>query len=284
VLVGAPGNDIGGSNRGTVYIMYGPVSSGEVNAGDMADYITGESNADEVGAVLDMFDHNGDGIDDLIVGAPKSDEGGTGAGSVYIVHGPVSGALSLESADLQYTGESAADKFGTSVSSVGDLNDDGLDDLIAGAPGDDAEGPEAGAAYVIYGGAEVGGAMDDDDTYAVKMTGEDSDDQFGGNVVGNGDIDDDGNGDVMVSATFSGGEAKLGSVYIMYGPFDGSLSAADADVRFDGSTDDDKLGNSLSFAGDVDGDGNTAILIGASQKDTTGVDAGGAYLMLDIGL
>ena len=284
VLVGAPGNDIGGSNRGTIYVMYGPVSAGEVNAGDMSDYITGESNADEVGSVLDMFDHNGDGIDDLIVGAPKSDEGGTGAGSVYIVNGPVTGALSLESADLQYTGESAADKFGTSVSSVGDLNDDGLDDLIAGAPGDDAEGPEAGAAYVIYGGAEAGGAMDDDDIYAVKVTGEDSDDQFGGNVVGDGDIDDDGNGDIMVSATFSGGEAKLGSVYIMYGPFEGSLSAADADVRFEGSTDDDKLGNSLSFAGDVDGDGNTAVLIGAAQKDTTGVDAGGAYLMLDIGL
>jgi hypothetical protein len=196
----------------------------------------------------------------------------------------VTGAFSLDAADLQYTGESAADKLGTSVSSLGDLNDDGFDDFIAGAPGDDAEGPEAGAAYVVYGGATVGGGFDEDDAYAVKMTGESSQDEFGGNVVGDGDIDDDGVGDVMVSAPNSGGDAAIGSVYIMYGPFDGTVSAADADVRFDGSTDDDKLGNSLAFVGDVDGDGNTAVLIGAAQKDTTGVDAGAAYLMLDIGL
>ena len=88
----------------------------------------------------------------------------------------------------------------------------------------------------------------------------------------------------MVSAPNSGGDSALGSVYIMYGSFDGSVSASDADVRFDGSTEDDKLGNSLAFVGDVDGDGNTAVLIGAAQKDTTGVDAGAAYLMLDIGL
>ena len=284
VLVGAPGNDIGGSNRGTIYVMYGPVASGESSAADYSDYITGATNAEEVGGVLDMFDHNGDGIDDLIVGAPKSNVGGTSAGTVYIVNGPVTGAFSLDSADLQYTGESAADKLGTSVSSVGDLNDDGLDDFIAGAPGDDAEGPEAGAAYVVYGGADVGGSLDEDDTFAVKLTGEDSQDEFGGNVVGDGDIDDDGAGDIMVSAPNSGGDSAVGSVYIMYGPFDGSVSASDADVRFDGSTEDDKLGNSLAFAGDVDGDGNTAVLIGAAQKDTTGVDAGAAYLMLDIGL
>ncbi len=282
VLVGAPGNDVGGSNRGTIYVLWGPVVSGEFNAATYNDYITGQSNSDEVGDVLAMFDHNADGIDDLLVGAPDNSEGGTDAGSVYIVHGPITGAFSLEVADVQYTGESASDKFGVSVSSAGDVDDDGNDDFIAGAAFDDAAGPDAGAAYIVYGGAETGGPVDE--AFAVKLTGEASEDQFGAHAVADGDIDNDGNNDAMISAPFSGGTSDLGSVYVFYGALAGTVSASDADVRFDGSTLSDQLGNSLSFAGDVDGDGNSAILIGGAKKDTTGADAGGAYLMLDIGL
>ena len=63
------------------------------------------------------------------------------------------------------------------------------------------------------------------------------------------------------------------------------VSPEDADARFDGEDLSDQFGNALGFAGDVDGDGlNTAILIGASKKDTTGADAGGDYLMNNIGL
>jgi hypothetical protein len=282
VLIGAPGNDVGGSNRGTIYVLWGPVESGEVNAATFNDYITGQSNSDEVGDVLAMFDHNADGIDDLLVGAPDNSEGGTDAGSVYIVHGPITGAFGLDMADVQYTGESASDKFGVSVSSAGDIDDDGNDDFIAGAAFDDAAGPDAGAAYVVLGGAESGGAVDE--FFAVKLTGEASEDQFGAHAVANGDIDNDGNNDMMVSAPFAGGTSDTGSVYVFYGALSGTFSASEADVQFDGDTLSDQLGNSLAFVGDVDGDGNSAILIGGSKKDTSGADAGGAYLMLDIGL
>ena len=282
VLIGAPGADEGGPNHGTVYLLPGPIAAGAINAATVNSYITGEDPNDGIGAALGTIDHNADGVDDFIIGAPDNSEGGTDAGSVYVVFGPIDGVMSLAMADLQYTGESASDKLGTSVSSAGDIDGDGLDDIIAGATLDDGAATNAGAAYVVAGGGTMDGTIDE---YAfVKLTGEASEDQFGAHVVGNGDIDDDGMDDLMVSAPLAGGTYDTGTVYVFYGSLAGTISAAEAGARFDGSILGDQLGNSLAFAGDVDGDGNTAILIGASKKDTTDVDAGGVYLMNSIGL
>ena len=282
VLIGAPGADEGGPNNGTVYVLTGPIEAGTINAGAVNSMLTGEDNDDGIGGAIGMMDHNADGIDDFIVGSKDNSAGSPDAGSVYIVFGPVEGMLSLEMADLQYTGESASDKLGIAVSSAGDIDGDGIDDLIAGATLDDSAATNAGAAYIIAGGGTMDGPVDEH--AFVKLTGEASEDQFGGGVVGNGDIDDDGMDDVMVSAPLSGGTSDTGTVYVFYGTLAGTISAEEAGARFDGSILGDQLGNSLAFAGDFDGDGNTAILIGASKKDTSDVDAGGIYLMNDIGL
>jgi hypothetical protein len=283
LLIGASGNDRGGPNRGTVYVVWGPIASGDIAASGVTDYITGQENEDQIGnGGVKTLDQNGDGLDDVLITAKTNSEGGTDAGSVYVVHGPLSGALGLGMADLQYTGESSSDRFGSSISSAGDLDGDGNDDFIAGAAFDDATGLDAGAAYIIYGGSETGGPVDEH--ASVKFTGEASEDSFGAQVIGNGDINDDGENDVVVSAPYSGGTYDTGSVYVFYGPFSGSIAADEADVRLDGDTLGDHFGNALAFVGDVDGDGNSALLIGAAKKDTIGPDAGGAYLMLDIGL
>ncbi len=282
VLIGAPGNDLGGSNRGTVYVLYGPLVSGLMDAEDVSDALTGQDNSDEAGTVLSSLDFNADGVDDVLVGVADNSDGGTDAGSVYVVYGPVTGVAGLDTADLQFTGESAADRLGVSVSHAGDIDGDGFADFITGATYDDEAGLDAGAAYVVGGGATMGGPIDE---YAmVKIIGSGSEDQFGAAAVGGGDIDNDGNDDLMVSAPFSGGTADTGSVYVFYGMLAGTVSSADADASFYGDILDDQFGTSLAFVGDVDGDGNSAILIGASRKDTTGADAGGAYLMNDIGL
>ena len=279
VLIGAPGADEGGPNHGTVYVLPGPIAAGAINAATVNSYITGEDPNDGIGAALGTVDHNADGVDDFILGAPDNSAGGTDAGSVYVVYGPIEGVVSLAVADLRYTGESASDKLGTSVSSAGDIDGDGIDDIIAGATLDDGAATNAGAAYVVAGGGTMDGSIDE---YAfVKLTGEASEDQFGAHVVGNGDIDDDGMDDLMVSAPLAGGTYDTGTVYVFYGSLAGTISAAEAGARFDGSILGDQLGNSLAFAGDVDGDGNTAILI-ELKKDTTDVDAGGVYLMNSI--
>jgi hypothetical protein len=285
LLIGASGNDRGGANRGTIYAVWGPIEAGDIAAAGVTDYITGQDNEDQIGnGGVKTMDQNGDGLDDVLISASSNSEGGTDAGSVYVVHGPWSGAIGLDMADIQYTGESSSDRFGSSISSAGDLDGDGNDDFIAGSAFDDATGLDAGAAYIIYGGSDEGGPVDEH--ASVKLTGEASEDQFGAHVVGNGDInlEDPSSPDVVVSAPFSGGTYDTGSVYVFYGPFSGSIAASEADVRIDGDTLNDRFGSALAFVGDVDGDGNSALLIGAAKKDTTGPDAGGAYLLLGIGL
>jgi hypothetical protein len=219
----------------------------------------------------------------LVVGAPDSSEGGTNAGTVFVVHGPISGAYSLADADVQYTGESASDQFGFSLTTAGDTNDDGYHDWIAGAPFDDEGSPDSGAAYVVTGGIDlVGGSVDE---HAVlKLVGEAGGDQFGIGVAGGGDVNDDDMVDFIVTAPYTGGTVDYGSAFVFYGDLAGTVSDADADVRMDGDTLGDQVGQNVAIVGDVGGSGADAFIVGAPFKDTVGEDGGGAYLMLDIGL
>ena len=212
VLIGAPGADEGGPNHGTVYVLPGPIAAGAINAATVNSYITGEDPNDGIGAALGTVDHNADGVDDFIIGAPDNSAGGTDAGSVYVVYGPIEGVVSLAVADLRYTGESASDKLGTSVSSAGDIDGDGIDDIIAGATLDDGAATNAGAAYVVAGGGTMDGSIDE---YAfVKLTGEASRTSSVRTWSEMGDIDDDGMDDLMVSAPLAGGTYDTGTVYV----------------------------------------------------------------------
>jgi hypothetical protein len=283
VLIGAPGNDVGGANTGTIWIVEGPPNPGEISVDTLTNYVMGQAASDGIGDSFDVLDVNGDGQDDLVVGAPDSSEGGTNAGTVFVVHGPISGAYSLADADVQYTGESASDQFGFSLTTAGDTNDDGYHDWIAGAPFDDEGSPDSGAAYVVTGGIDlVGGSVDE---HAVlKLVGEAGGDQFGIGVAGGGDVNDDDMVDFIVTAPYTGGTVDYGSAFVFYGDLAGTVSDADADVRMDGDTLGDQVGQNVAIVGDVGGSGADAFIVGAPFKDTVGEDGGGAYLMLDIGL
>ena len=123
---------------------------------NIADVILiGESVGDYFGfSVSTAGDVNGDGFSDVIVGAYTNDAGGTDAGRAYIFFG---GASMDNTADVTLTGASDEDKFGTSVSTAGDVNGDGYFDVIVGANYNDAGGSDAGSAYIYLGGA----GMDD---------------------------------------------------------------------------------------------------------------------------
>jgi len=305
-IVGAYGNDAGGSGAGRAYVYSG-------QTGGLLWTFTGEAAGDEFGkSVSGAGDLDNDGYDDVIVGAYHNDAGGTHAGRAYVYSGQTGGLL------WTFTGEAADDWPGTSVSGAGDGNDDGHADLIVGASGNDAGGSRAGRAYVYSG--QTGALI-------WTFTGEAADDFLGTSVSGAGDVNDDGYDDVVVGASgndaggSSGGRAYVysgqtggllwtftgGTLYSLGASVSGAgdvnddgyadlivgaYGAASSDGRayvysgqtggvlwtFQGETENENLGWSVSGAGDVDGDGYDDLIAGAWQSDAEGDGAGRAYV------
>ena len=171
---------------------------------DLADYrLVGEDREDFAGAsVAGAGDVDGDGLGDLLVGASGHDGGGSNAGAAYLILGASLGApsLGLSLADHRFVGESSGDDAGASVAGAGDVDGDGLGDLLVGAPDDDDGESDAGAAYLVLG-ASLGPGGDLDLSLAdFKFRGERYEDVAGSAVSAAGDLDGDGRGDLLVGA------------------------------------------------------------------------------------
>ncbi|MCP4916248.1 MAG: hypothetical protein GY913_04940, partial [Proteobacteria bacterium] len=249
---------------GAVAIFYGPIQ--ETRHWSEADaWLLGEDMADAAGwSVAFAGDTNGDGLDDLLIGAIGHDGGGPEAGAAYLVHGPVFGEVLLEDADAVLTGESAFANAGTAVASAGDVDGDGLDDLLIGAPGQDR-------AYVVL--SPVEGLMDLALSDAI-IDGDGTSARTGFSLAGVGDLDGDGLGDVLVGAP--GGTA--GSAVLFSGPTHGEFSLEDGALTLRGGSGA-QTGFSVAGAGDTDGDGVPDLLLGALRDDLGGRNAGAAYLV-----
>lgn len=251
-------------------------------------------------------DVNGDGIGDLIVGAPDAVvEGVASVGQSYVVFGEPRNPDDLDTilaSDLDGTngfiinGTNTGDFLGSSVDFVGDVNGDGIEDLIVGADeaelGNDITDSE-GLSYVIYGRSDAFPnpleATSVDGSNGFVMAGESQLDLFGNAVSRAGDINGDGIGDLIVGAPWAdpAGNNAAGKSYVIYGltgdlphPFD--LSSLDGCNGFElnGAAAGDQAGSSISTAGDINGDGIDDLIIGARRADPSGNDrAGRTYVV-----
>jgi hypothetical protein len=212
---------------------------------------------------------NGDGYDDVIVGAPNPTHGNN-IGMAFAYYGSPAGLSTT--ADWTVFGEQRYDWFGRRVHTAGDVNGDGYDDVIVGAPQFDTSLTDTGKSYVYYGSATGLSTVP-----AWTAVGDESGELFGRDGKTAGDVNGDGYDDVIVGAHFyHHGQSGEGRAYAYYG------SAAGLSLTPNWFAESNSVGawfgRSVGTAGDVNGDGYDDVVVGAPKLDNPEVDEGRAYL------
>ncbi|MGQ9602118.1 MAG: PKD domain-containing protein [Candidatus Bipolaricaulia bacterium] len=302
LIIGAP-SAAGPENRrpdaGEVYIVFGPPPASLDLARSKPNVtIIGADAGDNLGTAVASGDVDGDGYDDIIIGAPSADSlrnERKDAGEVYIIFGSSGPPDTIDLADTEVElakvfGADGGDNLGLALIS-GDINDDGLDDVIIGAPR--ASGPGnsrggAGEVYVLFGGFSFN-TIDLALTRAgLTVFGDDVGDHLGLGLA-TGDINADGIKDLIIGASAGDGPGNsrdnAGEVYIIFGspnpPSSIDLAEKSAEMTIFGGAAGDRLGVALA-SGDFNGDGVDDLAIGAFAGDGPEgkrASAGNVYLL-----
>ncbi len=240
--VGAPGTGVA---LGLVRMYSGA-------SGSLMWQIVGPSAGSTFGAsIAALGDVNGDGVPDLVIGAPLATvPGATGCGIVRVVSGTDGATL------FQFRGDAAGDHMGWSVARAGDIDHDGVPDIIGGAVDDDDHGESTGSARVWSG---ANGAVIE------TLVGGLQHELFGYSVDGGADVNGDGTSDIVVGGPYFTTSTQGGVVRVLSGATGSQLwSTPFAPAH-------DALGSAVAFVGDIDGDGRSDVLAGARQPSTGGV-------------
>lgn len=282
VIVGAPGNDAGGTDAGAVYVVWGKSSASAVSLSNIAAgtggfKIVGADNNDVVGSSIGtVSDMNGDGKAEILIGVPEGGSGGSKSGLAYVVFGKSSGAaVDLNTIAAGIGGFAVVgmtdDKVGATVTGLGDINADGRGDFLISAA-------NADHAYVVFGKAD-GATIDLTDvatgTGGFEIIAEQVGDLDRISVAGGSDLNHDGINDIVIGAADNNeGGSNSGAVYIVWG---GGHSAVDLGL-ISQSIGGAKIvgaagsltGASVSITGDLNGDGTADLMIGAPGVGESG--------------
>ena len=237
-----------------------------LSSGDVS--FTGGASRDYFGyAVSADGDANGDGVDDLLVGAYGADTATTAAGAAYLFYGPFSDgdALDVSAADATFLGEAASDNLGYVVGFAPDVNGDGDDEVILTAYGNNDGATDAGAAYLLHGGA-LSGTLS---ASAAELTilGVSTSDILGYYLAdASGDLDGDGVNELVVGASgYDVPALGAGGVFVFSADLTGTLDADSAAWVFTGDATGSSqyVGYSAVVGHDLDGDGVGDAVVGA---------------------
>lgn len=274
----APGSDLGSADGGTVWLLTAPFTGSEDLDGAAATW-TSDLDGAYAGRVLAaVSDADGDGLDELLVGASMADQAAEGSGLAWLVLGGMEGAHTFDDADAVFAGGEADDATGRALAGDGDLDGDGLGDLAIGVPG----ASDVGEVWIFHGAPN---GSHDRSTADAVLSGSRAGDSFGHAVAFVSDADGDTRDELLVgvpeadySTYFSEGAACL-----FYGDLASSRSAADADVTLTGVYSDDFAGIEVAAA-DLDGDGRGDLAVGSRAGGGGNTVAGVTYVLSSAGL
>jgi hypothetical protein len=215
-------------------------------------------------AVSGAGDADNDGYGDVVLGAYCEDAGRPDAGRAYIYSGQTGGLLHV----FKSPNPQVAGWFGLAVSGAGDTNNDGYDDIVVGAPGENAGSQSSGRAYVFDG--HTANLL-----WALQSPNPETQGYFGWSVSGAGDANNDGYDDIVVGADWeNGGASDAGRAYI----FSGQTAELLHTLQSPDPEEMGFFGESVSGAGDADNDGYDDIVVGAYFEDGGAEDAGRVYI------
>lgn len=243
-------------------------------------------------AITNIGDLEGDGVINLAIGTPGDDDGGMDRGAIWILLMNDNGQVDLErkisSSEGGFSGTLVNDdRFGSSIETLGDLNNDGVTDIAVGAPGDDEGGTDRGALWILFMNSD--GSVQSERKIANNLSGFgdvlNNNDQFGSALANIGDLNNDGVTDLAVGTPLNDdGGVDFGALWILFMNTDGTVAGSQKISftvgGFAGSLfANDHFGSSVVAIGDFDVDGVTDLVVGSPGDDDGGTNRGAVWLL-----